>query len=132
MTKIKSLADLQKIKDELQSQFRKNENANPAEQVIEIKVGMSTCGVASGAKEIMKIIREECDYQAIDVVLKQTGCLGYCYAEPMVEVKMPGKMSKVFGFVNKNRANEIVNKFILHGEEIGGEIKVSFEDIYQF
>jgi NADP-reducing hydrogenase subunit HndB len=126
MKKIRSLADLHKIRDEIWTQIKHNETSLQ-EQPVEIKVGMSTCGIASGAGEIMNCMREECEFQAIDAVIKQTGCLGYCYAEPMVEVKLPGAKSKIFGYVDKNRAKEIIERYIIRGEEVDGQIEVSFQ-----
>ena len=99
-------------------------------QSIVIRVGMSTCGIASGAKEIKKVLEEECEYLAVEAQIKQTGCLGYCYAEPMVEVIMPGIESKIFGYVDKHRAKEIIEKYILRGETVEGEINVSYRTIY--
>ena len=126
MEQIKTFADLQQIKDEIQSKKCGN---NSAEQLVQIKVGMATCGIASGAKEIMKYLIEECEQLAVDATIKQTGCLGYCYAEPMVEVEIAGSESKVFGYVDTKRAREIIDKYIIRGENIEGEIPISFNTI---
>ncbi|MCD6355193.1 MAG: (2Fe-2S) ferredoxin domain-containing protein [Prolixibacteraceae bacterium] len=124
MNKIKSLTGLKRIKDKAQP-----ENSNNLEQVIQIKVGMATCGIASGAKEIMKFLIEECEHEAIDAQIKQTGCLGYCSAEPMVEVQVPDFEPIVFGYVDKKRAKEIIEKYIIQGQRIEGEIPISFKTI---
>lgn len=129
MTKIKSLADLQKIKDEVQSKIKLRENSDHPEQVVQIKVGMATCGIASGAKETMKYFVEELEQQAIDAVVTQTGCMGYCYAEPTVEVTIPEKEPVVFGNVNKKKAQEIIDEYIKKGELVDGIIPQSFKTI---
>lgn len=126
MTKVKSFTDLQKLKDEY---HEKQIFGAPAEGVVQVKVGMATCGIASGAREIMKFLIEECEHQAIDAQIKQTGCLGYCYAEPMVEVQLPDSEPIVFGYVDKKRAKEIIEKYIVQGEQIEGEIPISFQTI---
>ena len=127
MSKIHSVSELKEIREK--SKLLIHPELNP-EPIVQIKIGMSTCGIASGAKEIMKVLEEECEQQAIDVQIKPTGCLGYCYAEPMIEVLLPNKKSKVFGFVDKKRAKEIVQLYILRGEPVEGEIKLSFVPIY--
>ncbi len=129
MTKIKSLADLRKIRDEVQSKIKLRENSNHPEQTVQVKVGMATCGIASGAKEIMKYFMEELEQQAIDAVITQTGCMGFCYAEPTVEITLPGKEPVVFGYVNKTKAEEIIEVYIKRGELVDGIIPLSFKTI---
>jgi len=97
MTRIKNLADLQRIKEEVQSKNKLRSSLDYPEHLVQIKVGMATCGIASGAKETMKYLIDELEQQAIDAVVTKTGCLGYCYAEPTIEVTLPGKDPVVFG-----------------------------------
>lgn len=129
MTKIKSLDDLRRIKNEVQSKIKLRENSEHPEQVVQIKVGMATCGIASGAKETMNYFVEELEQQAIDAVISQTGCMGYCYAEPTVEITLPGKEPVVFGYVNKTKASEIIDVYIKRGELVDGIIPQSFKTI---
>ncbi|WP_319501194.1 (2Fe-2S) ferredoxin domain-containing protein [uncultured Draconibacterium sp.] len=129
MTKIKSLADLRKMKEEAQSKIKLRENSTNPDQVVQVKVGMATCGIASGAKETMKYFVEELEQEAIDAVVTQTGCMGYCYAEPTVEVKLPGKEPLVYGHVDKEKVHEIIDKYIKRGELVDGIIPVSFKTI---
>jgi NADP-reducing hydrogenase subunit HndB len=129
MTKIKSLADLRKMKDEAQSNMKLRENSNNPEQIVQIKVGMATCGIASGAKETMKYFVEELEQDAIDAVVTQTGCMGYCYAEPTVEITLPNKEPVVFGHVKKEKAREIIDVYIKRGELVDGIIPVNFKTI---
>ena len=129
MTKIKTLADLRKMKEEAQSKIKLRENSANPDQVVQIKVGMATCGIASGAKETMKYFVEELEQEAIDAVVTQTGCMGYCYAEPTVEVKLPGKEPVVYGHVKKEKAREIIDSYIKRGELVDGIIPVSFKTI---
>jgi NADP-reducing hydrogenase subunit HndB len=129
MTKIKSLADLQRMKTEVQSKLKLRENSDHPEQVVQVKVGMATCGIASGAKDTMKYFIEELEQEAIDAVVTQTGCMGYCYAEPTVEVILPGKEPVVFGEVNKEKTRQIIDGYIKKGELIDGIIPISFKTI---
>lgn len=129
MSKITSLADLKRIKDEVQSKIKLRENSDNPDQLVQVKVGMATCGIASGAKEIMKYFVEELEQQAVDAVVTQTGCMGYCYAEPTVEVILPYKEPVVFGFVTKHKAEEIIDTYIKKGALIDGIIPITFKTI---
>ena len=129
MSKITSLADLKRIKEEVQSKIKLRENSDNPEQLVQIKVGMATCGIASGAKEILKYFVEELEQQAVDAVVTQTGCMGYCYAEPTVEVILPNSEPVVFGFVNKHKAEEIIDTYIKKGKLIDEIIPITFKTI---
>ncbi len=126
MTKIHSVSDLLEAKEKYKKLVYTDKSK---EGFVQIKVGMSTCGIASGAKEILQILKEECEQLAIDAQIKQTGRLGYCYAEPMVEVILPNSKPKVFGYVDKSRAKEIIEKYVLRNEPVDGEVFVSFKTI---
>ncbi|WP_163717384.1 (2Fe-2S) ferredoxin domain-containing protein [Mangrovibacterium lignilyticum] len=129
MTKIKSLADLRKLKDEVQSKIQLREKGDHPENLVHIKVSMATCGIASGAKETMNYLVEELDHQGIDAVVTQTGCMGYCYAEPTIEVLIPGKESVVYGFVDKVKAQEIIEKHIKLNELVDGIIPANYKTL---
>jgi len=90
---------------------------------------MSTCGIASGAKETMTFFMDELDHQGIDGLVTQTGCMGYCYAEPTIELTIPGAQPVVYGFVNKTKALEIIEKHIKLNEMVDGIIPVTFSTI---
>jgi len=129
MTRIKSLADLQKIKEEVQSKNKLRSSLDYPEHLVQIKLGMATCGIASGARETMKYLIDELEQQAIDAVVTKTGCLGYCYAEPTIEVTLPGKEPVVFGYVDKEKVLEIIDVYIKRGETVEGIIPLNFRTI---
>lgn len=129
MTKVKSLADLKKLKDDLQEQIKLREKGLDASSHVQIKVAMATCGIASGAKGVMDFLIEELDKRNIEAVVTQTGCMGYCYAEPTVEVTLPGKEPIVFGYVDIRKADEIIEKYIKNGVLIDGIIPQNYETI---
>ena len=129
MVKVKSLADLKKIKSELQSKLNLREKSEHPEKIVQVKVAMATCGIASGAKQVMDFMIEEFEKRGIDAIVTQTGCMGYCYAEPTIEVKVPGKEPLVFGFVTIKKADEIIEKYIRVGELVEGIIPVNYETI---
>ncbi len=129
MAKVKTLDDLRKMKEELKNKITLREKGDNPESLVQIKVSMATCGIASGAKEIMEYFIEELDTQNIGAVVTQTGCMGYCYAEPTIEVTLPGESPLVFGYVNHSKAKEIVEKYIKGGEIVDGIIPDSYNTI---
>jgi NADP-reducing hydrogenase subunit HndB len=129
MNRIKSLADLKKLQSEVQSKIKLRENGDHPENLIQIKVSMATCGIASGAKDTMNYLIEELDHQGIDAIVTQTGCMGYCYAEPTIELTIPGRLPVVYGFVNKTKALEIIEKHIKLNEMVDGIIPVAYSTI---
>jgi NADP-reducing hydrogenase subunit HndB len=129
MTKVKSLAELRKIKEELSSKINLREKSDKTESLIQIRVAMATCGIASGAKTVMDYFIEELDKRNIEAVVTQTGCMGYCYAEPTVEVTLPNQDPVVFGYVNEKKADEIIEKYIKNNELVDGIIPVNYETI---
>jgi NADP-reducing hydrogenase subunit HndB len=129
MSRINSLADLKKKREEIRTGLNVRNKAIDPEKNVQIKVAMATCGLASGAKPIMEFFVEQLDRRSISGVVTQTGCMGYCYAEPTVEIKLPGKDPVVFGFVDLKRADLIIEKYIKEGELIDGIIPVNYETI---
>ena len=77
-----------------------------------IKVGMSTCGIAAGADEIYATLKDELKKRNVSIELKKCGCVGMCYAEPLVEVKIDGLPAVTYGKVTKDIAMKIVEKHV--------------------
>jgi len=129
MNKVKNLQDLKKMRDELKGKITLREKSDHPDSLVQIKVSMATCGIASGARDTMNYMVDELDNQAIDALVTQTGCMGYCYAEPTIEVTMPGEKPVVFGNVDTKKASEIIEKYIKNGELVDGIIPDSYETI---
>ena len=127
MAKVKNLDDLRRLRDELKYTLNIREKGNHTDQMVQIRVSMATCGIASGAKEVMAWIIEELDRESIDATVSQTGCMGYCYAEPTIEVTLQDKEPVVFGYVNKAKATEIIEKYIKQGILVDGLIPVTYQ-----
>jgi NADP-reducing hydrogenase subunit HndB len=129
MNKVKTLKELKKMRDELKERIDLREKSDHPDSLVQIKVSMATCGIASGARDIMNYMIDELDNQAIDAVVTQTGCMGYCYAEPTIEVTLPGEKPLVFGHVDTKKASEIIERYIKNGELVDGIIPDSYETI---
>jgi NADP-reducing hydrogenase subunit HndB len=129
MGKVKTLDDLRKLREELKSKTTLRERSENSEELIQVKVAMATCCIASGSRETMNYIADELEKRNIEAVVTQTGCMGYCYAEPTVEITMPGKEPIVFGYVDEKKANEIIEKYIKSGELVEGIIPMNYQSI---
>ena len=129
MAGIKTLADLKRKQEEVKTQIDLRDKAeNPGSQV-QVKVAMATCGIASGAKNVMDFFVRELPKRGIGAVVTQTGCMGYCFAEPTVEITIPGKDPIVFGYVDPAKADEIIERHIKQGELVDGIIPQNYNTI---
>jgi (2Fe-2S) ferredoxin len=84
-----------------------------------VYVGMATCEIAAGSKEVMAIFREAVSQGGLtDVYLSQKGCAGRCNLEPTVEVVEAGKIPVRYGKIDEKKAQEIVERHLKNGEVI--------------
>ncbi len=118
-----SLDDLKQLRDAVKNKVDLREKGENVDNMVVLRVAMATCGIASGARETMQYLAELVREEGLqNVVITQSGCMGYCYAEPTVEVTLPGKEAVVYGHVDKERAKEIIDKHVKGGEMIDGII----------
>lgn len=130
MAKVKSFDELKKIKEKVQSKVDIREKGENIDNLVQVRVAMATCGIASGAREIMNYVIEECANEGLNnVVVTQTGCMGYCYAEPTIDVTFPGQETVVYGNVTEEKAKEIIEKHIKNGELVDGIIPLTHKTI---
>lgn len=129
MKKIKTVEDLKRRKEELQTQVNKKEQADNPEAYAQIKVGMATSGLASGAKEVKDFLVDTIEKRNIEAVVTQAGDMGYSFAEPTIEVKKPGEEPVVFGYVDTQKAGEIIEKYFRQGELVDGIIPQNYRTI---
>jgi NADP-reducing hydrogenase subunit HndB len=122
MKTIKSLADLRKSKADIQARMHEKDK-------IRIRVHMGTSGLASGAKEIFDFLTLELEKRSIDAAVIRTGDMGYCFAEPTIEVKLPGEDPVVFGNVDRIKADDIIEKYIKNGEYVDGMLPGNYRII---
>ncbi len=128
MSKIKSLDELRAIRDRVKINTDLRVTGENPDRII-ISVGMGTCGISAGARQIMNALLDEVKAQNLEnVSVVATGCIGFCYAEPIVEVMMPGEDSIRYGNVTKDMTKEIIEKHVMKGillddAIIGNEVK---------
>ncbi len=123
---MKSLDELRAIREKMQDEIGQRSDDSEKTRVV---VGMATCGIASGARPVLNLLSEEVQKRHLEnVVVTQTGCIGLCQFEPIVEVFEPGKEKVTYVKVNEEKALEIleqhliggkvVEKYLLHADEI--------------
>lgn len=112
MPTIKSIDDLKRIREEaLKKQEMKS--ASGQKQII---VGMGTCGIAAGARDTMKAILEKIEIDNLSgIIVTQTGCIGVCEMEPIVQVQIGDAPKVTYGKVTKDIAARIVDEHVLAG-----------------
>lgn len=119
MNAIKSLDDLQKIREAALAK-RKLSETNGSKQVI---VGMGTCGIAAGARETMKSVLEYIEANNLkNVAVTQTGCIGLCEQEPIMQVVLPGQEKVTYGKVNADVAKKIMKEHVAEGKVVQGNV----------
>ncbi len=78
-----------------------------------VLVGTATCGRAAGALGILSVFKEEADKHQLDVEIREVGCMGHCYAEPLVVIAKPGFPTLCYGPVDEGTARRIVSDYLL-------------------
>jgi NADH-quinone oxidoreductase subunit F len=79
-----------------------------------ILVGMGTCGIAAGAEDILNTINQELSQNGIQGDVISVGCIGLCYAEPLVEVIKPGMPSVIYGNLTPGLMSEIIRDYLVN------------------
>ena len=114
---MKTLEELQAIRDRMKNQINNRNMAG--ENDYRVVVGMATCGIAAGARTTLEAITKEvADKKLNNVIVSQTGCIGICKYEPIVEVFAPGKEKVTYVYVDAERARQIVASHVVNGKVI--------------
>ena len=113
---MKSLEELKAIRDKMKGQIgMRSEHADDTRVV----VGMATCGIASGARPVLNTLVKEVEDRNLEhVIVTQTGCIGLCQYEPIVEIYEPGKEKVTYVKVNEEKAKEIVEQHLVRGQVV--------------
>lgn len=110
---MKSLAELQAIRDRAKAGINlRKENPNAAR----VLVGMATCGIAAGARPVLNAFTEEIAKRGLtdDIVVTQTGCIGICQYEPVVEIEIPGEEKVTYVKMTPEKAVKVVNDHLVN------------------
>jgi NADP-reducing hydrogenase subunit HndB len=116
MALIKSIKDLEQIRDEAKDLINLRKYNESKTRIV---VGMGTCGIAAGARQSMLAILDELKKRNIDdVIVTETGCIGLCKFEPLVDVIKPGEPKVTYINVDETKARQIVVKHIINNQII--------------
>ncbi len=113
---MKSLAELEAIRKKMLDNItlRKED-----EDSIRVVVGMATCGIAAGARPVMNAFMEEVAKRNLsNVTITQTGCIGMCRLEPIVEILAPGKEKVTYVKMTAEKAAKVVAEHIVNGSVV--------------
>jgi NADP-reducing hydrogenase subunit HndB len=115
MSAIKSLEDLKRVREEALEKRKVKTTAGNAQ----ITVAMGTCGIAAGARETMKAILKEIETESLSgILVTQTGCIGLCEREPIVQVTAGENPKVTYGKVTPEVAKRILQEHVLNGRVV--------------
>ena len=114
---MKTLAELQAIREKMQSQVNMRDADHDHIRVV---VGMATCGIAAGARPVLNTLADEVQKRGLTnkISVTQTGCIGLCQYEPIVEVMEPGKDKITYVKMNADKALEVVERHLVGGHPV--------------
>ena len=113
---MKSLEELKAIREMMQGQIGLREDKSNQTRVV---VGLATCGIASGARPVLTALAEAVQTKGLtNVAVTQTGCIGLCQFEPIVEVLEPGKDKVTYVNMTPEKALEILEQHLIKGQVV--------------
>lgn len=113
---MKSLEELRALREKMKSQTDNRSVATGDETVI--KVGMATCGIAAGARPVLDALLDEADKRQLhDVSISQTGCIGMCRLEPIVEIYKDGQKF-TYIHMTAEKARKVMVEHVVNGNVV--------------
>ncbi|MHB1315628.1 MAG: (2Fe-2S) ferredoxin domain-containing protein [Christensenellales bacterium] len=123
---MKSLQELEAIRVKALEKVNLRKDRTDGTRIV---VGMATCGIAAGARPVLHAFIEEIQKRKLsDVIVSQTGCIGMCKLEPLVEVYKPGQEKVTYVKVTPNMVPQIVAEHIVNGKVVMENTIGNFED----
>ena len=113
---MKSLAELAAIRDKMRDKIVLREGGDG----IRVVVGMATCGIAAGARPVLNAFVEGVDKEGLNdkVIVSQTGCIGICQYEPVVEITVPGQEKVTYVKMTAEKAEKVLKEHIKGGKVV--------------
>ena len=113
---MKSLQELAAIRDRMKQTVQTRELSPDCTRVV---VGMATCGIAAGARPVLSAFTEQIARRDLsNVMVTQTGCIGFCQYEPIVEVFRPGEEKVTYIRMNPEKAARVVSEHLIGGKPV--------------
>lgn len=114
---MKSLAELEAIKNKIKNQVEIRKDSD--DDAVRIVVGMATCGIAAGARPVLSALVDEVNKRGLShVTVAQTGCIGMCRLEPIVEVMAPGKEKVTYVKMTEEKAKKVIADHVVNGNVV--------------
>ncbi len=124
---MKSIEELMAIRDKTRKNMTVREDTGDSK--IRVVVGMATCGIAAGARPVLNAFVDEIAKRDVKgVSVQQTGCIGMCQYEPIVEVTEPGKEKVTYVKMTPEKAVRVVNDHIVNGNPVAEFTVGAIED----
>ncbi len=113
---MKSLAELAALREKMKSEVNMRHDATDDTRVL---VGMATCGIAAGARPVLAAFVEEVNKRQLkNVMVTQTGCIGICKLEPVVEIVVPGQEKVTYVKMTAEKAARVVAEHLVNGKVV--------------
>jgi NADP-reducing hydrogenase subunit HndB len=113
MPRLKSVKELQELRARLQKDISARTETSTT-----ITVGMGTCGISAGAREVMHAILAELDARDIDAHVTTVGCIGMCSKEPLMDIQQGDEPRITYGNVTPEMVPRIIEKHLVHGHVV--------------
>lgn len=113
MPKLKSIAELQKLREQLQKDI-----TSRTETSTTITIGMGTCGISAGAREVMHAVLDALDARGISAHVTTVGCIGMCHKEPLLDIQQGDEPRITYGNVTPKMVDRIIDEHLVKGQVI--------------
>jgi NADP-reducing hydrogenase subunit HndB len=113
MPKLKSVEELKKLRAQVQEDLQARSEASAT-----ITVGMGTCGISAGAREVMRAIMNELEARDIDAHVATVGCIGMCSKEPLVDIQQGDEARITYGNVTPKMVPRLIEEHLINGQVV--------------
>jgi len=110
MAKIKSIEELKKLREDLERGITARSQTSTR-----IIIGMGTCGIAAGAREVLQAVMKELDARKIEANVETTSCIGMCAQEPLVDIVQAGKTRVTYGNIKPAMVPRLIEEHLVGG-----------------
>lgn len=110
MLKLKSMEELKRLREDMKQSFHVRSQTSTR-----IIVGMGTCGIVAGAREVMQAILSELDKRQIEANVETTSCIGMCVKEPLVDIEQAGQPRVTYGNIKPEMVPRLIEEHLVKG-----------------
>jgi NADP-reducing hydrogenase subunit HndB len=113
MPKLKNLDELRKL-----AETAKKDLSVRTKTSTRIIIGMGTCGIAAGARDVMHAIMKELEARGIEANIETVGCIGMCAKEPLVDIEQAGQPRVTYGNITADKVNRLIEQHLNKGQVV--------------